>query len=121
MGECSELTVGVGGGGVAPPPRQSVAHPAGSPWRVALLRCPLPFHRLMLIVIEHRFTVKPPESRSRRREARSAGQGVAPFDAPELRPTCDPAGRKSPLPAPPACPSASHTRRRRAAELRCNG
>src|SRR3972149_12291623 len=103
MGECSELTVGVGGGGVAPPPRQSVAHPAGYPWRVALRRCPLPFHRLILIVIKHRFTVKPPESRSRRREARSAGQGAAPFDAPELRPTCDTAWRKFQLSALPSC------------------
>ena len=40
----------------------SVAHPAGYPWRVALLRCPLPFHRRMWFVVEHRFTVKPPES-----------------------------------------------------------
>ena len=60
MGECSELGAGVGGGGIAPPPRQSVAHPAGYPWRVALLRCPLPFHRLMFVVVRHRSTVKRP-------------------------------------------------------------
>src|SRR3972149_5302011 len=55
MGECSELAERVGGGGVAPPPRQSVAHPAGYPWRVALLRCPLPFHRLIWMVVSHPF------------------------------------------------------------------